>query len=270
MKIQINGRWISYDLLQPKAEKPIRETPPIVLIHGLGLDRTIWYPMVSAYLDDFDVILPDVRGHGESDAPSGTYSMSILADDLAYLLERLDVKKAIVCGHSMGGYIALAFASQFPDRLAGLGLITTNANADSEEKRTGRYEMIEAIIQHGAEVLADGLAAKLSHNPDVVRDAHQLISNAKPGGMIGVLQGMAQRADRATLLPQIEKPALVAAGVEDQITNFEDAKSMAEALPYGHFLSLLGAGHMPMRESPAALAEGLRALTQRVIGSLQD
>lgn len=267
MKLLINGCHIGFDYFGSQGAKPIQETPPIVLIHGLGLDRTIWHPMASAHLSDFDVILPDVRGHGESDAPTGTYSMSLLADDLAHLLQTLDVKKAIVCGHSMGGYIALAFASQYPDRLAGLGLITTNANADSEEKRAGRYEMIDAIKEHGSDALADSLAAKLSHDPDVVRHAHQLISRTKPDGLMGVLKGMAHRPDRTELLPEIDIPALVAAGEKDIITNFDEAKSMAQILSQAYFLGVPGAGHMPMVESPEELGEGLRVLIQGVIGS---
>lgn len=267
MRIANNDFKLGYDLFRSEVSIRHQQTPPIVLIHGFGLDRSVWHPFVSEHLSDFMVILPDMRGHGESDAPQGPYQMDLMADDLTELLDTLDVDQAIVCGHSMGGYVCLALASQYPDRLAGLGLITTNADADNEDKRAGRYALIEEIKTYGAVAVADNLAPRLSNDPAVVKQSHYLISRTEPAGLIGALEGMAQRPDRAALLPEINVPALVVAGEDDQITIFEDAKSMAKSLPQGQFLGLQGAGHMPMVETPAALGKGLHALIQRVMGS---
>ena len=267
MKITINSCQFGFDLMGYMETHNQQAVPPIVLIHGLGLDRTIWHPLVSGHLSDFEVIMPDMLGHGESDAPQGPYPMSLMAENLAELLETLDISKAIVCGHSMGGYVALAFASQFPQMLAGLGLITTNAYADSEEKRTGRYDLIKKIKEQGAIALAESLAPKLSRDPVVIKKSHQLISKTKPMGLIGALEGMALRPDRTAFLPEVDVPAIVAAGEDDQITNYDEAQLMAEALPQGQFLGLPNVGHMPMLEDPAALGEGLQALFQRVIES---
>ncbi len=267
METTINDFRLGFDLLGSKTSYHHQETPPIVLIHGFGLDRSVWHPVVAGYLKDFALILPDMRGHGQSDAPQGPYQMSLLADDLAELLEILHIKKTIVCGHSMGGYVAQAFAYQFPQMLAGLGLITTNAKADNDDKRAGRNALIREIKEHGALAVAETLAPRLSDDPAVVKQLHQLINKTKPAGLIGGLEGMAQRPDRTALLPEIDVPALVVAGEDDQITKFDQAKSMAEVLPQGDFLGLPGVGHMPMTESPAALGEGLQALIQRVMDS---
>jgi len=248
-----------------------RVTPPVVLLHGFAMNRSIWVDMAASHLGDQRVILPDLRGHGESDAPEGTYSMSLLAADLAYLLDDLGIEQAVVCGHSMGGYVALAFAKHYPQRLAGLGLITTNAQADPEDKRSGRLALIEQVRKQGSVAVAESLAPRLSNDPSVVDQAQQMIGAADPQGLIGALAGMAERPDRTDLLPQLTVPALVVAGEVDQITDFAAAKAMAEALPQGRFLSIPGVGHLPMTEAPAVLGDGLRSLlgwvTQQVTTS---
>ncbi|MCB2210065.1 alpha/beta hydrolase [bacterium] len=225
----------------------------VVLIHGFGLDRTIWRE-VAKQIADVRVILPDVRGHGESDAPDGPYPMSLLASDLAGLLDLLEIDKAVVCGHSMGGYITLAFAAQFPEQLAGLGLITTRAAADSAEKRAGRYELVESVRERGSMALAETLAPRLSHDPDIVQATYEMIAETAPRGIIGTAMGMAERPDRRALLDELALPALVVAGSEDQIIDIEDARGMAGRLPKGQFQLIDGAGHMPMWEKPMLLS----------------
>mgnify|MGYP001056376602 CR=1 FL=1 len=257
MKAKINEINFGYEIHG-------REGMPLVLIHGFGLNRKIWLPMVTKYLKDQQVILPDLRGHGESDAPDGPYPMSLLAEDLVNLLEFLEIEKAILCGHSMGGYIILDYADQYPRRMSGIGLITTRAEADTEAGRTGRYEMMGAVKKKGAEPLADSLGPRLTKDKELVREMRIMLSETAPKGIIGSLEGMASRPDRRELLPDIKVPALVVAGAEDQIIDLESAKQMADALPNGAFLSIPDAGHLPMLETPEALAEGLQALTRRV------
>jgi pimeloyl-ACP methyl ester carboxylesterase len=253
MKININGVQLAYDFWGKVA-------PAIVFLHGFGLDRSIWHELVQKHLDNQQVLLLDVRGHGESDVPEGPYLMSLLAEDVAKFLEALGIKRAIVCGHSMGGYIALAFAAHYPEMLAGLGLITTNAQADSDEKRNGRYALIEEVHERGAIAVAETLAPRLSHDRNVINLSHRLILNTDPEGLIGALGGMAERPDRRALLPKIIVPTLVVAGEDDQITSLRDAKMMAEALPEGRMLSLPGVGHMPMAEATAELGQSLLSL----------
>jgi pimeloyl-ACP methyl ester carboxylesterase len=250
MIAQINDIHIGYEQLG-------RGDKPLVLIHGFGLDRTIWRGMAEKHLADYRVILPDVRGHGESDAPEGAYPMALLAADLVGLLDFLDVKKAVVCGHSMGGYVALAFAAQYPARLAGLGLITSRAEADSPEKRTGRYALVEAVRARGSVALAETLAPRLSHDKALIQAAYEMIAATPPQGIIGAALGMAERPDRVDLLSRLEVPALVAAGEEDQIINVKDARDMAARLPMGEFHLIEGAGHLPMWEALAPLGQAI-------------
>lgn len=190
--------------------------------------------------------------------------MSLLAEDIVHILDFLKINKAIVCGHSMGGYIALAIAEKFPERLAGLGLIATHANADSEEKRSGRYALAEEVKNKGSVVLAENLAPLLTHDEDIMKTAFDLLAKTPSRGIIGALEGMAARPDRATLLADIEVPALVVAGEDDQIMDLETARQMANTLQNGRFLPIPGAGHMPMLEKPDVLGQGLVSLIHQV------
>ncbi|MFU8826927.1 MAG: alpha/beta fold hydrolase, partial [Brevefilum sp.] len=112
--------------------------------------------------------------------------------------------------------------------------------------------------------VAESLAPRLSRDPGVVRKAYDLISHCESAGLIGSLQGMAERQDKTGILGQIDLPALVVAGEEDQITNFEESKAMADNLPGGEFSGLQGVGHMPMLEDPEALGVALRRLIEQV------
>jgi pimeloyl-ACP methyl ester carboxylesterase len=250
MKSRINGITLAYDLLGEAG-------PPLVLIHGFGLNRGIWRDMATHYLADYQVILPDVRGHGESDAPEGAYPMALLTDDLVGLLDHLEIEQAVVCGHSMGGYIALAFAAQHPERLAGLGLITSRAEADSAEKKEGRVRLAETVQEQGSSALAETLAPRLSHDPAVVKRAYDLIAATPPAGISGAALGMAERPDRTALLDQLDVPTLVVAGEEDQIVPLAYARHLAESLTKGRLIEIPGAGHMPMLEQPQLLADAL-------------
>jgi len=259
MKTKLNGFDMAYEVFGQTGQA-------IVLIHGSGLNRTIWRNVASKYLRNNRVILPDLRGHGESAVPPGDYLMTQMAEDVAGLLEYLEISKAVICGHSMGGYVALSFAKLFPGRLLGLGLITTRASADSEEKRSGRYKMAEQVRQQGSKALAELLAPRISNQEDIIQAAFDMIANTDPQGIIGSTIGMAMRPDYWDLLPEIELPALVVAGEDDQIISREDSRQMAETLQDGQFLSIPGAGHMPMLERPDMLGEGLVSLIHRVGG----
>jgi pimeloyl-ACP methyl ester carboxylesterase len=257
MKAEINGIQMGFEIIGGTGL-------PIVLIHGFGLNRSIWKAMAENYLSEHTVILPDLRGHGESQATKGAFAMDILAEDLVALLDFLNYDKAVICGHSMGGYVALAFAEKFPEHLSGLGLITTHAAADSKAKQKDRYQMVEAVREKGTVALAESLAPKLTKEDSVRRQCQQILAGTNPDGIIGALMGMAERPPRMDLLPEIEGPALVVAGKEDQIIEVEIAQQMAGSLTQGRFLLIEDAGHMPMIEAPKALGEGLSWLLSKV------
>ncbi len=106
-----------------------------MLIHGFPLDHTSWNEVATLLENDFDLILPDLRGFGQSTTVETPYTMSDMADDLAGLLDHLGIEKVALAGHSMGGYVALAFAKKYPQRVSGLGLVASQAAADSPERK---------------------------------------------------------------------------------------------------------------------------------------
>ena len=116
-KVKVNGINIAYER-RGRGE-------PLVLIHGYPLDGTTWNEIASLLENDFDLIIPDLRGMGQSDAVDKTYTVADLASDVAGLLDHLKVQKAFIAGHSMGGYVALAFARAYPNRVRGLGMISS-------------------------------------------------------------------------------------------------------------------------------------------------
>lgn len=129
-KVKVNGINIAYER-RGRGE-------PLVLIHGYPLDHTTWNEIASLLENDFDLTIPDLRGMGQSDAVDKIYIIADLASDVAELLDHLKVQKAFIAGHSMGGYVALAFARAHPNRVRGLGMISSQVLADSPERKQGR------------------------------------------------------------------------------------------------------------------------------------
>lgn len=137
---------------------------PVVCLHGYPLDHTIWYPVEREMHAEVRFILPDLRGQGRSPAPEGPYTMCRMAEDVVRLLDKLEIERALVLGHSMGGYVGLAFAHYFSDRMLGLGLVASHVFEDTPEKKEGRRQNAEHVLKFGVESLAS-MAEKLTEDP---------------------------------------------------------------------------------------------------------
>lgn len=242
--------------------------PAILFVHGFPLDRTMWRHLVAP-LTGRQRIAPDLRGMGLSDVPeSGVYSMAEYADDLAALLEKLEVEEAVICGLSMGGYIALEFMRRHRGMVRALVLSNTRAEADTPEGRASRDEMIQMVEREGSGVLADILLPKLlcpsslSAMPQVVEHVRTMISGSPDAGVIGALRAMKERPDSSQLLQQIDVPTLVVTGREDQLIPVEHSRTMAEAIPGAQYTVIPEAGHLTPMEQPIA--------TSRVIGEFLE
>ena len=235
---------------------------PVVLLHGFPLNGAIWHEQQKQLSDRFRVITPDLRGHGRSPAPSGIYEMDLLARDVLTLLDALLIKKAIIMGHSMGGYVALAAWKLAPDRFLALGLIDSQTGADSEEGRQGCYKMAENVTAKGSKFVADAMrpklfAANLPAGAPIIEQVRQMIVNTPSAGIIGSLQGMAVRPDSSEMLPKISVPVLILTGDKDQIIPLKKAKAMAATIPTATLSIVENAGHMPMLEQPEATTRSL-------------
>lgn len=253
-KVKING----FDLAFERRGHGL----PLVLIHGYPLDHTIWEKVAPLLEKDFDLILPDMRGFGQSSEVESTYTVADLASDVAGLLDHLKVGRAFVAGHSMGGYVALAFARAYPQRLAGLGLISSQVLSDSADGKAGRYKTAAAVAENGASLVAEAMSPKLSADVRVQLFARELIGRQKTAGVIGALKAMAERPDSTDLLKILKVPMLIVHGGADALIPLERGREMMKIASGAHYVELSGLGHMAMMENPQAVADALKSFVK--------
>lgn len=230
---------------------------PLVLIHGFPLDHSMWDVLIP-HLDGADVICPDLRGFGESAVVDGAYGLEDMADDLIALLDALRIEQAAFVGHSMGGYIALAVVRKYPERVAGLGLVATQALADMPERKAGRYATAEQVGAQGVVVVADAMAPKLSSNPQHIEDLRTLILRQPAAGIMGALAAMAERPDSSDLLPTFTYPAVIVVGLADMLIPVERSREMKQAISQATLTEIPNAGHLPMWDAPIETAQALK------------
>ena len=239
------------------------EGRPLVLVHGYPLDHSIWKEMRPILEPDFDVIAHDLRGFGASAVVAGEYTIADMAADIGALLDFLRIEKTALAGHSMGGYIGLAFASAFPDRVLGLGLISTQSLADPPERKKGRYQAAEKILAQGVTQTAKEMSVKLAADERVQAFVQQLIAAQRPAGLAGALKAMAQRDDTTRFLSEFKFPVSIVHGNRDELIPLERAREMKAALPGAFSLELQSVGHMPMLEAAEATTGALGSLGER-------
>jgi len=233
---------------------------PVIFLHGFPFDHSIWEPLVPLLSKDARMILPDLRGFGRSPVTEDIYSMRLLAEDILHLMDHLKIEKTVLVGHSMGGYVSLAFAHAYPGRLLGLGLVATQAAADGPERRQSRYKTAEAVAHKGARVVASSMVSTLTPQKELLQPINELIMSAHPTGIVGALKGMAERHDLTGELANISVPAVVIAGSSDQLVPKERVETLAQMLPKGWLVTIPNAGHMLMMEDPQAVVTPLREL----------
>ena len=233
---------------------------PMVLIHGYPLDHTIWSLVAPLLEKDFDIIMPDLRGFGESAASPASYQLSDIADDIAALLDFLKIKNAAIAGHSMGGYVALAFARSHPKRVSGLGLLSSQAIADPPEKKAGRIETAARVEANGVGEVAESMSQLLTANVALQADLKKLILRQSPEGVAGSLRAMAERLDSTDILPSFDFAVTIIHGLTDKIMPIERAREVKSAVKKGYLFEIERAGHMPMMETPKSTSEALKSL----------
>jgi len=242
---------------------------PVVLIHGFPLDHTIWQAQIEALSPDYRVIAPDLRGHGDSPASDGVYSMDLLARDVLALLDDLGVERAVWVGHSMGGYATMAALRLAPERILGVALVNTHPFADSDARRLERIQSAELVMENGASDLAFSLMSTL-FGPHYDRQSRQaqaikdLMAATPPEGVNGALRGMAERPDSSDTLRALRVPALVIAGADDPGVTPAIAEQTAQMIPDAELVIIPNAGHLAPVEQPEQTTAALREFLGRV------
>lgn len=249
-KVNIDGVHIAY-------ERRGRGLP-LVLVHGYPLDHSIWEPLAPFLEQQFDLILPDLRGFGESEVMPADDSIVDYASDIAGLLTHLNIRKAYIAGHSMGGYVALAFAREYEDRVAGLALVASQMAADAPDRKEGRYASAKQVLEQGAGSVAEQMAPKLSVVPRWQAFAHGLIEKQPPQGIAAALYAMAGRPDSSEMFAAFPFPVVIVHGDADELIPVQKGRDMKAAHPAAHYTELPGAGHLLMMEQPQRVAEALK------------
>ena len=249
-RITVNGVGLAVDAVGDGAA--------ILFIHGYPLDRTIWRHQME-HLNGWRRIAPDLRGMGQSDAPDLGYSMTTYADDLAALLDSLGVEGVVLCGLSMGGYVAFEFLRRYRERVRALILMDTRAESDSPEGRRTRDAAAQAARDNGARAVADAMLPKLFARETVElvgepwRQVERMILATPVPGIVGALAAMRDRPDSTPLLESLDDlPALIVVGEHDRITPLASAHRMAAALAESRLEIISDAGHLTPVERPAA------------------
>jgi pimeloyl-ACP methyl ester carboxylesterase len=221
---------------------------PLVLIHAFPLSSTLFAPQLGAL--PARVIAPDLPGFGSS--PGAIASLEDAARDVIALLDHLGVRRAVIGGVSMGGYVAMALLALAPERVGGLLLMDTHAKADTPTAREKRLQLADRVLAQGADALLPGMLDRLlppgsRHRPQV----EVWIRGADPKAVAAALRAMAARPDRTALLAAYDGPALVLAGELDPLAGPTVAAELARTLRCDE-LVVPGAGHLACFEEPTA------------------
>jgi pimeloyl-ACP methyl ester carboxylesterase len=244
---------------------------PIVLIHAFPLSRRMWLEQIEPLTArGFRVILPDLFGFGETHVEPTATSLEDFARELNNLLDRLGIRKAIIGGLSMGGYVAFNFYRLFPEKIVALVLADTIAAADTEEKRAGRMALIEKIKEQGVGILIEEMLPNLvsedtkARNPALIKRLEKEFSEVSPDGVIGALSAMAERKDHDYLLKDITVPAALIFGEHDGVTKLENGRRMTDEMPDAELFVIKKAGHYSNLEQPTDFNRALLEFLSKV------
>jgi len=238
--------------------------PVALFLHGFPLDATMWAEQIDDLGGLRRCIAVDLRGFGRSERSARrVLTMEEHADDLAKFLDKTSVVAGVdLVGLSMGGYVAMAFAERYPDRLRSLALLDTKATADTEEAKAGRDVAASMVVREGRSVFAtnmiDALVAEQASTWIRAR-IRTMIEGTAAETVVAALEGMKQRPDRTQVLAHARVPIAAIVGEHDRLAPVDEVRRMAEAAG-GSFTIVEGAGHMTPIEQPGAVVSALRGL----------
>lgn len=247
----------------------------IIFIHGFPFNYTCWQPQVDHFKSNYRVIAYDIRGFGSSSIPTDQQSIQLMADDLIAIMDALEIKKAVICGLSMGGYIALNAISRYARRFSGIVLCDTQCGDDSSEARDKRFKTIEHISKHGLEGFAVPFIDALfgpetySRNPKLVQNTKEMVLSANVETVKATLKALAEREETCSILSQINVPVLLVFGMEDKITPPHNGSTMQAQIPNAIFETIEEAGHLSNLENPVEFNDILeRFMLRNYTGTL--
>jgi pimeloyl-ACP methyl ester carboxylesterase len=244
--------------------------PPVVLLHPFPANHEFWMPVAQALATRYRIILPDLRGHGDSGVGQGPATMDKHAADLAGVMDDADIGRAPLVGVSIGGYIMFEFWRKYRGRAAALVLCNTKAPADSAEARAGRLQVANDVLERGTEQFFESMIPRLfgkttrETRPDLIAGALNMMRKMSPEDLAQVQRGMAERPDSMDTLKTINAPTLLVTGDEDILTGVNEAELMRQHISGSQLRVIPKAGHYSPWEQPEEAARLLRQFLEQL------
>ncbi len=262
MFINVLGRTVGYD--------ESGSGMPLVLIHGYPLNRMIWQAQLKGLSNQARVFAPDLRGFGESEMVGGATEISSYADDVREFMDAVGITEpAVICGLSMGGYVALSFVRRYPEHVAGLILANTKATPDTAEGKAGRDKNIALAQEKGADAIADSMLPKMfalktyNANAELVAQCNRIMQSATVPGIIAALGAMRDRPDSVNTLLENSTPTLIIAGADDALMPMTEQEKMKQAARNSTLVVIPDAGHLSPMEQPEAFNHAVAEFLQQ-------
>lgn len=249
LTIPVNQFSLSYDDL---GEGDV----PVIFLHGFPFDKTMWQGQLEFLKTDYRVIACDIRGFGKSADEVTSLRIDLFSEDLIAFMNTLHIEKAIICGLSMGGFIALNAIQRFPDRFEALILCDTQCIADTAEAKAKRYAIIGDIAENGVTDFNEGFIKKvfhpdsISHKKELVESLRKVVFANSPHIISMGLTALAERAETCSALSGITVPTLIICGREDAVTPLAQSESMHAAIEGSVLQVIDDAGHVSNLEQP--------------------
>jgi 3-oxoadipate enol-lactonase len=251
LSLNVNNHMVSY------TEEGKNGAPAIIFIHGFPFNKSIWNIQIEALKDNYHLIAYDIRGHGYSDNGNEDFTIELFVKDLIALIDALKIDKTMLCGLSLGGYIALNAIENYPGRFNALILSDTQCIADTTEAKEKRMEAIESLKKTGVEKYADESIKKLFAPESFITrkkeiaSVREMIVQTSEQSLINTLIALSVRKETCSKLPEIKVPVLIMVGKEDIITPPSAAQLMHEKIKDSLLIIIEHAGHLSNIENPA-------------------
>jgi 3-oxoadipate enol-lactonase len=243
---------------------------PVVLLHPFPVNHEFWLPVAEALATRYRLVLPDLRGHGDSGVGEGPATMEKHAADIARVMDDAHVGRAPMIGVSIGGYALFEFWRKYRGRVAALGLCNTKAPADAAEARAGRLQTAKDVLDRGIEPFFESMIPKLmgkttrEMRPDLVDGALRMMRKMSPEDVAQVQRGMAARPDSVETLKTVNVPTLLVTGDEDVMTGVNEAELMRQNISGSQLRVIPKAGHYSPWERSGEAAKLLRQFLDSV------
>lgn len=252
------------------AYEVLGEGPPVLLLHAFPAHHGLWLPAAKALINRYRVIVPDLRGHGDSGVGDGPATMEKHAADLVRVLDDAEVGRTVIAGVSIGGYVFFEFWRRYRGRVGAVILCDTKAQADTPEGRAARLKSANEVMERGTEFFVESMIPKLfgkttlNTRPDLVAGARRMMLKMSPAGISAVQRGMAERPDSVGTLKSINVPALVLVGEEDTLSTLADAELMRGNIAGSQLKVMPRAGHYAVWEQHEAVGSAVRQFLDSV------